>query len=191
MKIGLDFDGVITDCGKLKSEGAKRIYGVDIPPGRFKKELVIDAGILTKEQYRKIQKYIYGTNEFGLLMEAVDGVLDYLPKLQKDGHDIKIITSREEMDGEIAIKWMEQRGLSVPITFLGYNISKIDSCRGLDVYIDDDLNKLEPLVEIVPYRFLFSWGYNEDIMVNPLIAKRVKSWKEFYNEIKKISNFFE
>ena len=41
MKIGLDFDGVISDCGKLKSDSAKKLYGVDIPSAKFKKEIVV------------------------------------------------------------------------------------------------------------------------------------------------------
>ena len=59
MKIGLDFDGVISDCGDLKSKGAKILYGVDIPPEKFKKELVVGQGILTLEQYANLQKQIY------------------------------------------------------------------------------------------------------------------------------------
>jgi len=68
MRIGLDFDGVISDCGKLKSEGAMKLYRVNISPERFKKELVVDAGVLTLEQYRNLQKQIYGTREIGLTM---------------------------------------------------------------------------------------------------------------------------
>jgi hypothetical protein len=37
MKIGLDFDGVVTDCGKLKEGGVRGLYGVDIPASKFKR----------------------------------------------------------------------------------------------------------------------------------------------------------
>lgn len=56
MKIGLDFDGVISNCGMLKQDGAKKLYGVDIPSGKFKKKFVIEKGLLTAEQYRDLQK---------------------------------------------------------------------------------------------------------------------------------------
>jgi len=94
MKIGLDFDGVISDCGKLKSDGAKKLYGVDIPSAKFKKEIVVGENHLTAEQYRELQRIIYGTREIGLLMKPVDGVLRYLPRLISDGHIILVITSR-------------------------------------------------------------------------------------------------
>ncbi|MEK7660150.1 MAG: hypothetical protein AAB343_03020 [Patescibacteria group bacterium] len=49
MKIGIDFDGVVADCGRLKTLGAKELYGVDIAPEKFKKEIVVGEGILTSE----------------------------------------------------------------------------------------------------------------------------------------------
>jgi len=48
MKIGLDFDGVISDCGKLKSDGAKKLYGFDIPSAKFKsRKLSMDRGYIS------------------------------------------------------------------------------------------------------------------------------------------------
>ena len=105
MKIGLDFDGVISDCGKLKSDGAKKLYGIDIPPAKFKKEIVVGEKHLTANQYRELQKIIYGTREIGFLMEPVDDVLHYLPLLVAEGHIVLIVTSRWEVELEIAKEW--------------------------------------------------------------------------------------
>ncbi len=44
MKIGLDFDGVIANYQQLKSDAAKRMYGLDIPPSNFIKKKVISEG---------------------------------------------------------------------------------------------------------------------------------------------------
>lgn len=184
MKIGLDFDGVISDCGRLKSDGAKQIYGVEIPPEKFKKELVVDTGILTLEQYRHLQKQIYGTREFGFLMEPVKGVLEFIPRLQRDGHKLKIVTSREEKELHIAREWMTNYGLEIQLISSGVRMSKADACKGLDVYIDDDLDKLEPLVNIVPYRYLFSWGYNKHMEIPSEVAQRINSWNAFYEEVR-------
>src|SRR3989338_259968 len=113
MKIGLDFDGVISDCGTLKSEGAKLLYGVEIPSERFKLELVVDAGILTLEQYRNLQREIYDNRTIALTMVPVDGVLEFLPKLQQEGHDLKIVTSRGESESQIAREWLKMKGLDL------------------------------------------------------------------------------
>lgn len=54
---------------------------------------------------------------------------------------------------------------------------------GLDLYVDDDFDKLEPLVGVVPHLFLFSWGYNAHEEVGT-IAKRVASREGLYYAIK-------
>lgn len=135
MRIGLDFDGVISDCGQLKSDGAKLLYGVEIPPERFKKELIVDTGILTLEQYRNLQKQIYGTREIGLTMLPVNGVLELVPKLQQEGYDLVVVTSRGESESKIAREWMKQKSLDLRLVGVGGGVSKADACRGLDVYI--------------------------------------------------------
>lgn len=189
MKIGLDFDGVITDCGNLKSERARLNYGIEIPPERFKKELVVDTGILTLKQYRDLQKQIYATREIGLTMSPVEGVLKFVPQLQEEGYTLTIVTSRDNSGSDIAREWMRTHGLNVSLISSGIGTSKADACRGLDVYIDDDLDKLEPLVDIVPHRYLFSWGYNKHITVPKEAAQRIKSWQHFYDEIKRLAAF--
>ena len=180
MKIGLDFDGVITDCGRLKSEGARKLYGVEISPDDFKKELVVGKGILTAEQYRDLQRQIYDSRDIGLTMLPVDGVLEFVPKLQQKGYDLIIVTSRREL--EIPKEWSKLHRLHFNMVGVGEG-SKAGACSGLDVYIDDDLDKLEPLVGIVPNRYLFSWGYNKHIDVPENLAKRIESWSQFYQEI--------
>src|SRR3989344_4748330 len=172
MKIGLDFDGVISDCGKLKSDGAKKLYGVDIPPAKFKKEIVVGEKHLTAEQYRELQKSIYGTKELGFLMELVDGAHYYISQLVADGHSVLVITSRGEVELKIAKEWSVLQGLKLNFVGVDYGNSKAGAAARLDLYVDDDLDKLEPLVGMVPNLFLFSWGYNQHIDIGS-IAKRI------------------
>ena len=185
MRIGLDFDGVICDSGKLKSEGAKALYGIDIPPAKFKKEIVVGGKYLTLEQYRELQEVIYGTRTAGLLMEPVVGVLSFLPRLVDDGHRVLVITSRAEVSLEIAKEWSTQQKLRLDFVGVGYGNSKADAANGLDLFVDDDLDKLKPLIGVVPHRFLFSWGYNAH--VDPgTVAKRIVSWRELYYAVQSI-----
>lgn len=186
MKIGLDFDGVVSDCGKLKSDGAKELYGVEIPPHKFKKEIVIGEGHLTSDQYRELQRIIYGTRKIGFLMELVSGVAHYIPRLVDEGHEILVVTSRSETALQIAKEWTHRQGLSLNFVGVGYGNSKEDAAQGLDVYIDDDLDKLEPLVGVVQNLFLFSWGYNEHIQEGK-VAQRIVSWEEFYQVVQELS----
>lgn len=185
MKIGLDFDGVIINQGKLKADGAKKLYDVDIPPAQFRRELVVGRGLLTVEQYRKLQENIYGMFEGMELMEPVKDVLVYLPWLIVQGHAMLVITSRNEEGLCSAKEWSAQQGLLLDFVGVGQGNSKAEAARGLDVYIDDDLDKLEPLVGIVPHLFLFSWEYNKHVDVGS-VARRVASWKKFYSIIQSL-----
>ena len=182
MKIGLDFDGVISNCAKLKSDCAKRLFSVYIPGTQFKKDFVLENGWLTEEQYQEITKAVYYTREVGTLMEPVDGTLSFVPKLLKDGHTVLVITSREKINLEIAREWMERHRLPLDLVGAGLHNSKAHAATGLDVYVDDDLPKLEPLVGVVPNLFLFSWGYNQRFNETG-IAVRVFTWKELYRRI--------
>ncbi len=182
LHIGLDFDGVLSDCGKLKSEAAKRFFGVDIPSEKFKKELVVGTGLLTLEQYRELQQIVYATREVGLKAEPVEGMLIHLPRLLEEGHRVRIVTSRSGPQLEIAQEWALKRGLIVDFIGMGYGKSKAGAAAGMDLYVDDDLDKLEPLVGVVPHRYLFSWGYNRHLDETG-VASRVASWQELYDRI--------
>ena len=182
MKIGLDFDGVISDCGKLKADCAKSLYGVNIPGSQFKRDFVIGNGWLTEEQYREITKAVYYTREIGIHMEPVEGALSGVPKLVKDGHKVSVITSRRDTELEIAKEWSAKQGLPLEFVGVGYRNNKVQAASGLDVYVDDDLHKLEPLVGVVPNLFLFSWEHNQHVNEDG-VAVRVPSWKQLCQRI--------
>lgn len=186
MKIGIDFDGVIADCGALKREGANRLFAIDIPEEKFKKEIVVGEGLLTLEQYRFLQKQIYGTRELGLLAQPITGAKEYIERLKKEGHKLTIITSRFTTELEIAKEWANQQG--VDIELIGCEDGKQQACRDLaiDIFIDDDLEKLESLDGLVPHLYLFSHGYNQSDNEKPT-AIRVFSWEDFYHKITPLS----
>jgi uncharacterized HAD superfamily protein len=162
---------------------------VDIPSALFKRDYVVGSGKLTLEQYRELQRTVYGTREIGLLMEPIEGVLDYLPRLIADGHSILVITSRGETELEIANEWAASHGLVFDSVSVGYTErqTKAEAAAGLDVFVDDDLDKLVPLHSIVPHLFLFNWGYNQHIDEGN-IAQRVSSWEELYNAIQTLKD---
>ncbi|MBI4523911.1 MAG: hypothetical protein HY695_08885 [Deltaproteobacteria bacterium] len=182
MKIGLDFDGVISNCAKLRSDYARQRFGVDVPGELFKRDIVLGNGWLTSDQYQEISRAIYYTKEVGLLMEPVDGVKAWVPKLIEEGHQISVITSRADAVLEIAKEWAKHQSLGLDLIGVGIGNSKAPAAAGLDVYVDDDLHKLKPLVGVVPHLFLFSWGYNRQICAAG-VAVRVSSWTDLCQKI--------
>ncbi len=113
MKIGLDFDGVIADCGQLKSQAAKEIYGIDVPRELFKREILIENGIMSGNQYSEFQKIIYHTMEFGLRMEPVKDSFEFINKLLDLGYSVEVITSRSDSSLDVAKEWCKKNGLNI------------------------------------------------------------------------------
>lgn len=181
LNIGLDFDGVIADCGKLKSDIALELYGVTISASDFKRELVVGNNILTDSQYTELQNKIYGTREYGFRIEPVTDAFTSIQKLKELGHRVQVITSRSEQNLNIAQEWLHNHNIDLPFTGVSGS-NKAQACIGLDIFVDDDFDKLEPLIPVVPQLFLLNWDYNKHITAYAPI-QRVNSWKEFYAAI--------
>lgn len=183
MRIGLDFDGVLADCGQLKSDGARELFGVHIPPARFKKELVIPYGLLTAEQYRTVQEFVYHDRRAIPLMREVPGALASVRRLAAAGHDLIVVTSRKDDALDIACEWADSAAFSALAGFVGvgFGNSKAPALRGFDFYVDDDLDKLEDLDGVVPERRLFSWEYNRHIDAG--CVPRVEDWGALCREV--------
>jgi len=94
MKIGIDFDGVIANTPKLKSELTKKLYGRSIPTGIFSKELVIGSKLLSPEQYQNIENSIFYSKDTGLTVEEVENAIESIRKLLERGVEIRVFTDR-------------------------------------------------------------------------------------------------
>lgn len=180
MNIGLDFDGVIANSHPLKVIIAKKRFGVNILPEHFRRELVIERGLLTREQYRAVGVEAMDGSH---LLPPVHESLMYLPVLLREKHSIRIITSRTEKMLDIAKNWLAEEKIILPIQGTGYGLSKITACKGLDLYVDDDLEKLLSLIDKVKHLLFFSWPWNAHEK-EPKGIERVSSWWEIYNYIR-------
>ncbi len=183
MKIGFDFDGVISNLCDLKSRGARKLFGVNIPEEIMHKHIVLRKGLLTEKQYDELQHFIAKT-DFGRTMRPVIGMQQHVKKLQNEGFDLTIITSRDGVAVKIAKEWLESKGLAIEVIGIGRGENKVSTAikHKLDIFVDDDLYKLEPLCGVVSHRILFSWPYNKHIQESSYV-KRVETWKDLYREI--------
>lgn len=182
LRIGVDFDGVIADCTELKLEQARTLYRTEIPPHRAKEYMVVEDGIMTREEYRALMKIVCGTRDIGLRMAEVGDCIEHLSALRDNGHQLVMITSRDGDDLVIAKEWLAVRKMDLDIVSVGYGKDKVQAANGLDVYIDDDLIKLKPLVGLVPHLFLYSQAHNASHEIPPNI-RRVDSWEEFIRHL--------
>ena len=189
MRIGLDFDGLISNCAHSKERVAKEFFGKKIAPEKFLKEILVRENLLTAVQYKELQGIVYNNAEINRQMRPVEGAIEYINRLKDDGHALEVVTSRTTSSTLMAIEWMNSQGIFIPATGVGVGVSKSDACKGFDVYADDDLDKLEPLAKVVKNLYLFTWGYNKHLIIPNDFAQRVESWKQLYECIKTIEKF--
>lgn len=187
MNLGIDFDGVMADTTHLKHREAKRLYGVEgIPSHMFKERPVVEAGYMSREQYRALMNTVCGDREIGLEAQEIDGAQGTLKKLKGEGHRLVIITSREGDEFEVVKDWCGQRDLEMEFISVGYGKDKVEAARGIDVYVDDDVSKLVPLIGVVPHLYLFTQLHNKEMEI-PEGITRVEGWDQFEQAVQVIA----
>jgi len=180
MKIGLDFDGVFCDAGKLLRDSAKILFDLDLPEEKITESFSTEEGILTKKQFSKLKSFAFGNSSQEIGMVPVFGVDSACKTLVQRGHQLKIITKRKE--GVFAAEnFCKMLGINIPIIGMNPGQPKSSVTNGLDVFLDDSLNNLLDLEKSVPNLFLFSWAYN--LHSNFRAGERIVSWKEFVQKI--------
>jgi 5'(3')-deoxyribonucleotidase len=158
---------------------------MNTPPYYFGTPHIIENFVMSRANYRKLQNFIYNNLSVAFNLEPVEDAFLYIRKLRRDGHEIRIITSRKGNALEAAVGWLREHDMDLPIEGVGVNKSKARAAMHSDIFIDDSLKKLYQLMGVVPHRFLFSWGYNKSYDEGG-IATRVNSWEDFYKHINKI-----
>jgi len=180
MKIDFDFDGVVVNSHPLKAIIAKERFGVDIPPEQFRREIVLAGGLLSREQYREVGRLAMNGS---YPIPPVPEVFLYLSLLLNGKNLVRIVTSRTGEDLEFAKKWLAEHDLpDLPIIGTGYGLPKTEVCNESDVFVDDDLEKLLPLMGVIPNLLFFSWPWNAHEK-EPDCIHRVSSWWDLYNHI--------
>ena len=140
-------------------------------------------GDLSQEQYDAILDEIYTNPEHIKRVEFIDGALENIRKLLREGEEIRIVTSRRA-ENDITRKILEQQGLDLDVRNVGPESTKVEACKGCVVFVDDDLKKLIPLQGVVPYRFLLTHEYNLTEKPRDVGVERIIGWPALYREIK-------
>ena len=179
MKLGFDFDGVYAEVHTLKASLALSKFGVDIPVDQFERKWVVP-NLLTEDQYREINREVFLNRQS---LPVILGSVPYTKLLLQENHSIGIFTSRYGESLRLAQELIGEYGLNLPVVGAGYGLSKVRVCKGLDVYTDDDLEKLIPLVGIVPHLLLFSSPQNLHEKI-PKGITRVADWPAVYQRIR-------
>lgn len=181
MNIGVDFDGVICDYGRLKSDVARMLFWITIPSGQLKRQLILESGILTQCQYQQLLDVVHEDEAVVGLMRPISQALLYLESLIRDSHRVTVISSRAAASIRIAQEWLTNNGLLAKCIGVGPGVSKGQASRGLHIFVDDDLEKLQMLVQIVPRLIFFSRGHSQHSVEGNITC--VSSWSELHTVV--------
>lgn len=200
-RVGLDFDGFIADTHQAKADLIFEKFGVQIPVEKCRHNKLVlerDDGKLL-EYYRYVQKLIYEERYYSDLVKPMPGCLRRIRQLAlerdsegKRTYELYVLSSRSPEAARLAMFWLEGHGiLELGVQFVGVGREggkdRATRQRGLDMYFDDDLNKLVHIkasVEPAPELYLFRQPHNQGI-IPPDGIQLVDSWA---NVCKRISD---
>lgn len=193
MRIGIDIDGVLVDLERFVIDyGAKfckeNNLPINIELGSYDESKMLN---LTEEQTIEFwNKYIiYYASKY----QAREFASEIVNKLKEEGHEIYIITARNdygvprEYQGkmkEIVSEWLKDNNIGYD-KIIYTEGSKLPYCVGnyIEVMIEDSPRNIEELSTKIPV-LCFDCKYNEKLERDNVT--RVYSWYDVYSKIKEM-----
>lgn len=193
MRIGIDIDNTITDIENQLNEAA---YNYAKQLGKeIDKNIKVEDSKNDGNVYQKIYKFTYEELKhfLGDIQEEItnnaiprSGAVEAIKKLREEGHEIYIITARDNEFHEdpymLSKNWLDNNSIEYDKLIVNVR-EKAPLCKNekIDIFIDDQLNNcLEVSKEgIKTIRFTTdTTGYENMVNIN--------SWDRVYQYIKKM-----
>lgn len=212
MRIGVDFDGVLSNMSEQKIKYAQQFWGIRLTPAMCTTSIAKDIvtqiipgfgnGFISKQRWDGKAEYTHLVR----LLEAGPAILNGYPEpdaakclgeLISEGHKIIIITTLEPENNKWAEAFLNK--YNIPYTHLvcvpykkgnpeekdqKYTKKVVMSTLKMDVLIDDTYQNLEPLTGFKILLFLFTQPWNKDIKISKQDIIRVFGWTDVANKIR-------
>jgi hypothetical protein len=202
LNIGMDFHGTVVDIQELKQQLWERYFDEWIPKFLLRRRL-FPSNRLSLENYDRLMNV--AMVRFSLFKQAppMPDAIPTIKRWEQENHKLSIITSSGAGAFITAGKWCAQHGIFTSSNSMMYSVDRYHSKHqlarslNLDVYIDNDLNKLidinkeDPTLDLLvdpfkpaitlpekPLPFLLTDEHNQHEDVSSFIT-RVDDWKEF------------
>ena len=189
MNIGVDIDNVISKFDEnllqeyLKHDKTLRNKGIVNPDAKYIRDGMFDWSDEEENEF-----YFGNIEEIATNFEIVENADKYIKALKENGHNIYIISGRNNGEYknplEMTIKWLEKNNivydeLILTDAFKHNEKAKICKEKQIDIMIDDSLNVCKECSNIGVKSLLFDSKYNREVQR----YKRVTSWKEIFEFI--------
>lgn len=174
MKLGFDFDGVITDPVELKSQWILKNLGVQVAPGQTTNKAC--KAIIGNDVYARMIRDIYA-GSLALTNKVRPEAISVFGSLLARGHSVSIITSRLNQEAVCARELIKMHGVPHNGFYNTEETPKDGICRelGIELFVDDGQRKLIELASIPGITLVFFNEFGEEPA--PGIVS-VASWQE-------------
>ena len=193
MRIGIDIDGVLTNIEScILDEGTKfcieNKIPFDINTIDYDEQRVF--GWTNEQTLEFWNKYLV---EYATKYPARKYASDIIHKLKSEGHEIYIITARNEWGlpdeaygkmKEFVNEWLKENAIYYD-KIIYTEGSKVPYCVGnyIELMLEDSPKNVIEISEKIPV-LCYNNSYNNNIEGNNIV--RVYSWYDIYNKIKKM-----
>ncbi len=186
MRIGIDLDDTITSSFPKIVKQLEQFYPVTL-------EECLQKGIRYQDFYEMDHRYFTYVKSFlsDIMLEVPvkPGAREVLNQLQKEHHEIIIITARNQREYPDPYQITQQYLIQEKIPFQELYVSvdqkgKFAKEHHIDLFIDDSISNCQKAIhESIPV-LLMDASYNQTNKKLP----RVKNWQEVYREIQNMTN---
>jgi phosphoglycolate phosphatase-like HAD superfamily hydrolase len=165
--LALDYDGVIADTNRVKSDWIAENLGQDVPPWLCNRTECVP--IIGLENYNRMSPIVYG-REASLRARPMPGVLEAVRTLRQAYHLI-IVTARTEEQIQWTREWLAQQGIENEFEGIhsssgGVAKAEIVHRLGAFALVEDDIRHLKKLPE-VPFARIHLAPHVEDGASHP------------------------
>lgn len=193
MKIGIDIDNVISNFDDtllneyLKHDKELRNTGI------INKNTYLRNGMFDWSEDEEKDFYTKNIEKFAEKFKPINNSTYYINKLKEDGHEIYIITGRDNGEysnpHQMTVEWLEKYNIIYDKLILtnAYNSKeKADICmeNGISIMIDDSSRICKEVDKVGIKALLMDTPYNKQTDT----ITRVQNWQEIYEYISKFQN---
>lgn len=193
MKIGIDIDNVISNFNDvfleeyMKHDSGLRGSGIINENAEYFRRGMFDWSKEEEEAF-----YFENVEDFAKKLKPIKEAPFYIKKLHEDGHEIYIITGRDNGEykepEKMTIEWLKKYDIvydTLILTDAYERHEKANACleNDIDIMIDDSIPNCQEMSSKGIKVFLMDTRYNR----NEASFERVSNWKEIYTKISKMN----
>jgi len=182
MRLGIDFDGTVTDAAGMQRRYAARRWDVQLTEHQ-----VMRAGatpIIGAERYQQMGDAIWGP--LTAFTPPQQDALDTLGSLTAD-HEVTIVTARNGHQAAFARRWLNARGLPIRVVHTS-SAPKTAICNtlGIELLLDDDIIRHgADLLAAGVLPVLFELPHHRDL-ARPPGLQAVEGWSAFADLVRSL-----